>query len=232
MAVTISGDQDSTKLGCGRDLDNVWANIDRPADQHETDCSDCQAARSNLSDLHTATQQMISADVADPELRTDPAVLDNIIAVARSEVRRGAKIPLRRPAEGQPAGELTISEQTVAAVIRRVADTTPEVEARRCYVEEVGMAASSAERSSAEQLAADQEPAPTPGGTATRIRVRLSLAVAPHVQIAEVVNALRNKIIAAVTDEIGVEVSVVDVIVEDLLTTDDAPTSGLGPTNV
>lgn len=227
MAVTTSGDQDSTKLGCGRDLDDVWANIDRPADRHEASCSDCQAARSNLSDLHSATQQMISADAADPELRTDPAVLDNIIAVARSEVRRGAKIPLRRPTEGQQPGELTISEQTVAAVIRRVADTTPEIEARRCHVKEIGMTTPSAQQSEA-----DHKPSPTPGDPATQIRVQLSLAVVPGVQIAPVVNALRNEIIAAVTDEIGVEVTVVDVTVEDLLTTDEAPTSDPGSRDV
>lgn len=205
MAVTTSA-SDTTKLGCGRDVDDVWDNIDHPPSLHEAGCPDCQAARADLAALNTATQQMVMTDAADPTLRVDPDVLDNIVAIARSEVRRGNKIPLRRPVSGQLAGELTISEQTIATLVRRVSDQIPEIEARRCHVRPAPIDARS--------LEADPS-ASVPAGP-TQVTIDLSLTVLSGVQIGELVNTLRNRIILAVAAEIGVEVTRVDITVDDL----------------
>ena len=36
------------RLGCGRSIDEVWQNIDRPPDAHELACDQCRAARASL----------------------------------------------------------------------------------------------------------------------------------------------------------------------------------------
>ncbi len=185
------------RLGCGRIIEDVWATIDDPPDEHEENCPDCTAARSDLADLNAATREMITADAEDPKLRTDPAALEEIIAAARAEIRRGRKIPLRRSPEDQAKGQLAISELSVIALIRRVCDDIREVEARQCRIH-------------LESTESDVTE------TATQISVDLVVTVAADQPIGSLTNDLRAKIIAAVDLKIGLDVRAVNVTVEDL----------------
>lgn len=50
----------TTQLGCGRDIDEVWANADSLPDAHELTWPDCQAARASLRELNAATYDLRS----------------------------------------------------------------------------------------------------------------------------------------------------------------------------
>ena len=54
---------------------------------------------------------------------------------ARAEVRRGRRLPLDEPVADGTVSDLSVSEQTVAAAVRRAGDAVPGVEVRRCRVE-------------------------------------------------------------------------------------------------
>lgn len=100
-----------------------------------------------------------------------------MLELVRAEVRRARTLPLRQP---EPAAEptLVVSEQTVASLVRRVADQESLVEARRCSVR-----------------ALDGESAP---GEAAALAVELRLSVAVRAPIPVVTARLRADIIAVV----------------------------------
>jgi uncharacterized alkaline shock family protein YloU len=57
-------------------------------------------------------------------------VKDAVMRVARAEVRRGRRLPVR----ADPAGSIEISEQTLSALVRFACDSVPGVRSRRCQV--------------------------------------------------------------------------------------------------
>lgn len=196
-----------TRLGCGRDIDDVWANIDHPPDDHEADCPDCQDARANLADLNTAAREMLAGDVADPQLHTDPDVLDNIITIARTQIRRGRAIPFREPHAEDATGELAVSEQAVATVVRRASDLVVGVEARRCRIDVESSTPTDAQRL---PLSPDRAPVPT------AISIALSITVTGGQPILPLIERLRERVTEAVATMIGLRVKAIDVTVEDL----------------
>ncbi len=211
MEVTAS----STQLGCGRDIDDVWDNIDHPANAHELTCTYCQAARKDLLSLARATRDLNRDDQADPGLQTSPQVIDRIFAVARSEVRRGRRLPLRQPGPGR-VSELTVSEQAVTAVIRRTGDRGGIVRIRRCTAEV--MLADPADVAPADRSASDVAPADRSASDlpASDVRVALRVSVDSAAPIAVAVNYLRTAIIDVVDREVGMNVVRVDVTVDDV----------------
>jgi hypothetical protein len=187
----------TTRLGCGREIDEVWANADAPPNAHELECPDCQAARASLTELKTATHDLRSRDQEDPNLRLSADLVSKITSIARAEVRRGRRIPLRPgPADGEDA-DLTVSEQAVATVIRHTCDQQPDIEARRCSVE----------------IADD---ATDPDVEAVAIRAHLRISVAASTTSPGRIDDLRQLIIAAVQDQVGVTAQIVDIDVEDV----------------
>lgn len=127
---------DSTnRLGCGRDIDDVWATIDRPPSAHERQCPYCQEARASLGRLNRVIDAQRRADAAQPDLQPGPQVLSRVMEIARAEVRRGRRLPLDEPVADGTVSDLSVSEQTVAAAVRRAGDAVPGVEVRRCRVE-------------------------------------------------------------------------------------------------
>lgn len=198
---------ESTRLGCGRDIDDVWANIDHPPDDHEVNCPDCQDARANLADLNAAAREMLAGDIADPQLHTDPDVLDNIISIARTEIRRGRSIPFRQPRADGPIGELAVSEQAVATVIRRASDLVVGVEARRCRIDFESIPPIDAAR---------HDPSLDPASNATAISIALSITVTGGQPIPPLIERLRERVSESVAAVIGLRVNAIDVTVEDL----------------
>jgi hypothetical protein len=187
----------TTRLGCGREIDEVWANADAPPNAHEMECADCQAARASLTDLNTATRELRSRDQEDPNLRLSADLVTKITSIARAEVRRGRRIPLRRSPAGTEDADLTVSEQAVATVIRHTCDQQPDVEARRCSVEIV-------------------EGATGPDPDTVAIRAHLRISVAASTTNPGRIEALRQEIIAAVEEQVGVTAQTVDIDVEDV----------------
>lgn len=195
MALTDTG-----RLGCGRDVDDVWAHIDDEPDEHEATCPDCRAARADLAGLASATTAMVEADRDDTRLVIRPGAVDAIVAIARTEVRRGRTLPLTYPTLGE-TGELTISEQAVASIVRETSDSLADVEARGCRVRVV-----------------DGEPrsAPNEAGLMATFAVELSLTVGRAVRISPLAAQLRSAIATAIDHRIGVGVASVAIHVEDL----------------
>lgn len=200
----------ATRLGCGRDIDEVWASIDRPPTPHEQTCPFCGAARESLHELERATAELRAEDDDDPDLQAGPQVIARILEVARSEARRSRRLPLSRPLPGEVTAELTVSEQAVATVVRRTGDRHGGVQIRRCSVDLVDPATTSADR---------EGPGPVDDGTprvAADVRVSLRVSVASDVSIPLLSSELRAAVIEVVGREVGMTVVEVDLVVEDV----------------
>ena len=188
----------STRLGCGRDIDEVWAGVDRPATPHEQTCPYCGAARESMRDLGRATAELRAQDEEDPDLQVGPQVIARILDVARSEARRSRRLPLSKPRPGQVVDELTVSEQAVAAVVRRTGDRYGGVQVRRCSIDLV------------DAVVQESEPG------ASDVRVSLRVSVGAGVSIPQLSAELRSAVMAVVDREVGMNVVGVDLVVEDV----------------
>ena len=201
---------DPNRLGCGRSIDDVWAHVDLPPDPHEQTCPDCQAARHDLGDLAAATRGLVAADKADPALRLNSGAITGIFEIARAEVRRGRRIPMDQPRPGAAGDELTVSEQTLANLIRRTSDEIGGLEARRCSValskhDPLNEGAPGLETRQPETLAAPAE-----------ITVDLRISVAPNAAIPALTRLLRDRLRTAVELEVGITATVINITVEDV----------------
>jgi uncharacterized alkaline shock family protein YloU len=201
---------DPNRLGCGRSIDDVWAHVDLPTDPHEQTCPDCQAARHDLGDLAAATRGLVAADKADPALRLNSGAITGILEIARAEVRRGRRIPMEQPRPGAAGDELTVSEQTLANLIRRTSDEIDGLEARRSAValskhDPLNEGAPGPETRQPETLAAPAE-----------ITVDLRISVAPTAAIPALTRLLRDRVRTAIDLEVGITATVINITVEDI----------------
>ena len=193
----------STRLGCGRDIDEVWAGVDRPATPHEQKCPFCSAARESMRELGRATAELRTQDEEDPDLQAGPQVIARILDIARSEARRSRRLPLSKPRRGQVVDELTVSEQAVAAVVRRTGDRYGGVQVRRCSIELVDTTVPEDGTTTVESAASD-------------VRVSLRVSVGADVSIPLLSAELRSAVMAVVEREVGMNVVGVDLVVEDV----------------
>lgn len=185
---------DHSRLGCGRELDEFWASIDEPPTAHEQSCADCQSARNSLYHLAAVTESLRDRDKIDPDLQPGSRVKEAIMLVARAEIRRGKKTPLKRT----PLGAIQISEQALVALIRFAASTLPGVRARRCEIEPD-----------------DRGPAldsPTP----TQVSITLKVALSSTVRIPETLALVRERVGTVVEAQTSVVMKQIDIVVEDL----------------
>ncbi|SDS92346.1 hypothetical protein SAMN04488543_2650 [Friedmanniella luteola] len=193
MAVT-----DPSRLGCGRDIDEVWESLDEPPGPHERGCPFCQDARASLDGLAAAAAALTAADRDDPALHTSASVLDSIFSIARAEVRRGRRLPLVRLRDDELTAELTVSEQAVVGIVWATGDEMPGLQARRCAVELV------------------DDPDSRPADDRVRVRIELGVSVTAGLAIPAAVAELRRRIVAEVDRQVGIEVVSVDLRVEDV----------------
>lgn len=205
---------DDRRLGCGRDIDELWAAMPHPPDDHERSCAFCQEARASMTPLAEATAQMRTAEREDPAL-PDPGVLARVMEIARAEVRRARLLPLDEPEPDEGTPELTISEQTVAAVARRAADLVLGVQVRRSRVELVPAAELP---SGTPEPAAVVEVGQSSLGTRrpASVRVALQISVASTASIPQATREVRTTVMEAIKEEVGVNPVVVDIAVQDV----------------
>lgn len=187
----------ATRIGCGRHINDVWDHIDRAPDEHEQGCPYCTQARADLTELSSATRELAAADREDSTLQVPDGMLSDVLAIVRTQVRRGRTLPLQRY-----VSDLTISEQVIVMVVREVCDRNPDLEVRRVSI--------------------DATPVPTPvqDGPAVEpadLRIDLHATVRPHVAIPGLLRDLRSAVQSAVTAQIGVTVSRIDIDVVDLI---------------
>lgn len=187
-------EDETPRLGCGRRIDDLWEAIDTAPDYHERHCPDCQQARVALYNLASVTEAMRAQEQSHAGLQPSGRVKEAIMMVARAEIRRGKRIPLR----ATQAGTITISEQALAALVRFSADTMTGVRARRCSIElpETGTAAH--------------------GANGPDISIRLRVAVSASLSIPETIAGVRERIMAVVQAQVAINARQIDVLVEDL----------------
>ncbi|CAM3130698.1 hypothetical protein PSET11_00239 [Arthrobacter ulcerisalmonis] len=198
------------RLGCGRDLDEFWAAIDEPPTAHEWSCPDCQSARNALYHLASVTESMRERDRTEPSLQPGNRVREAVMMVARAEIRRGRKTPLKKT----PLGRIDISEQALTALIRFAASTLPGVRARRCSI------TSPPEMTGPSQPAADPQapgqPAPASDQSSAGLTVELQVALASTVRIPDTLAQLRERVGAVVEAQTSLVISTINISVEDL----------------
>ncbi|MGY4720238.1 hypothetical protein [Naumannella huperziae] len=174
-------------LACGRTLEQVWAGLDRPPDEHERDCPECGRARESLREIHEVAAQWRDSADSDPEQHPDVAVKASIMHVVRSELRGGRRLPLRRT----EFGEIRIREAAIAQLARDGASTIAGVRPRGCTVG---------------GLAEPGEP----------LRLRIGLSVAARELSPGLVERIRAAVIARLERDLGLPGAVVDLSVEDV----------------
>ena len=197
-----------SRLGCGRLVDDVWERLDRPPDAHERSCPFCTDARADLQRLALATRQLIETDAHDAGLQIGPQVKTAIMTIARSEVRRARRIPLEPPPAGEVEAPLSISEQAVVALVRAAADEIPGVRARRCNVE--------IDKATLRMAPSTLPPTAAGSRSPITLRVQLRVAVAAGTAIPSLVRQVRARVNRQVLRRVGISVSGVDVEVEDV----------------
>ncbi|RSN63311.1 hypothetical protein DMH01_12040 [Amycolatopsis sp. WAC 04182] len=174
-------------LPCGRDVEQIWDRLDEVdagrADTHELDCPHCRATRESLRVLRGLTRELAEDD-AEPS----PDLTSRIMSAIRAEVRRRDLVPLASP---EP-GDVQVSDQAVAAVLRFAADSVDGVRARRCRVHRSG--------EDTDALAVD---------------VELSLAIA-HDFDGDSLDLVRERVTAAAGARVGLRLARLDLVVEDI----------------
>ena len=157
----------------------------------------------------TAGYQDLEAHDAGPDtdeaLRPRPRVRENILAVARAEVRRGRRIPVATTARGP----ILLSEQALVSLIRGAADSVAGVRARRISL----TAPIIADTGPRATTAADPDGDPT-GVVLEQVTCRI--AVSYTVSASRVANAVRNRVIAALSRHVAIDPGAVNIVVEDL----------------
>lgn len=190
-------ERDVPRLGCGEPIDAIWASIGHPASAHQAQCTQCQAARESLLRLSHATEALRDADLRDPRLEPRPDVAAAVMAVARSEVRRGRTIRFRNA----PGGAISISEQAICAVIREAVGTVPGVRARRCHIE----------------VAADTDAdSGRTGNRSARLDVNLRVVAAAGTLTPARIDTLRRTVAETLLARFGVAGGAINITVEDL----------------
>ncbi|MFD4407024.1 Asp23/Gls24 family envelope stress response protein [Nocardia sp. NPDC058499] len=197
MAVNETTERDHL-LPCGRDLEQVWQRLDEadagPADAHEASCPHCRAARESLLALREATRELIGEPDEPP-----PDLLGRIMSAVRAEARRGHMLELPTP----HTGDIEVSEQAVAAIVRYAADSVPGVRARNCRVRQ----------------GPPEDGAPGPLDVELTIAVRFGAAT-----LADVLPDVRVRVAAALPDRIGTTLRKLDIHVGDFY--EEGPAAG------
>jgi uncharacterized alkaline shock family protein YloU len=179
---------DDYTLPCGRDVETVWDRLGEVeagrADAHELDCAHCLAARESLLVLRQLTGELAVEDV-EPSFD----LTSRIMSAVRAEVRRRDTIPLPTP---EP-GEVLVSEQAVAAVLRFAADSVDGVRARHCRIT-----------------------VETTADGAVECVVDLTVAVAYRRFAADALPVVRDRVTAAASARIGLRLARLNLTVVDV----------------
>lgn len=150
-------------------------------------CPHCAAARSDLAALDRTVRAAVTAHGDVPDLAA------RVMDLVRTELRPGPLVPLEEP-------DGWITETAAARLFRHAAQSLPGVAAGSCRVAAVS------------------------GRTAVRgrlprepLRVMLEIAVDLSRTVPDAVAAVRERVLGAAAEHIGLELAAVDVAVVDLL---------------
>lgn len=175
-------------LACGRDAADVWDHaVNGTLDEHARTCPHCRSAAADALGLDDVVHRLAAERPVPP-----PSVLDAVLGSVRdlvaAELRPQDLIPL-----DSPAGPARLARPAAARVLRHLVDGMDGMRARSCRVE--------------------PEPAES---TVTAVGVTITVTARFGVDLASVTARVRQMVVAAAEQTLGVPVSRVDITVEDL----------------
>jgi hypothetical protein len=182
-------DGPAPRLACGRDAALVWdrAAAGTPPDAHERDCPHCNAAFADAQGLDAVVHRMASQELEPP-----PSMMDRVMAAVLTELRPHDLLTL-----SSPHGPARLSRPAAAAVLRHVVDRMDGLRARSCRIEQ----STGADAADGAPHAAD---------------VAITVTARFGVDLASVTARVRQMVIAAGEQALGVPVRRVDIDVVDL----------------
>jgi hypothetical protein len=189
-------------LACGRDPALLWDRAAENAaenaalDEHERACRHCRAAYADAQGLDAVAHRMAAQRIEPPQ-----TVLDRVLTAVVTELRPHDLLALP-----SPQGSARLSTAAAAAVLRRVVDGMGGLRARSCRISQEG--------------AVGQDSAA--GADPHSVDVRISVAARFGVDLASVTARVRQMVIVAGEQVLGLPVRRVDIDVVDLLG-DDGP---------
>lgn len=188
MAVTRETGGDVVEpLGCGRDAATVWDHAERGTlDEHERSCPHCAAAIADQRRLDGLVHRMAAQPLEPP-----PSVLDRVMVAVRAELRPHDVLTLP-----SPHGPARLSRSAAAAVLRGVVDGMAGTRARSCRIE--------------------QDDARGDGAEGSPLRITLTVVARFGVDLASVTARVRQMVLAAGEQALGVPVERVDIEVVDV----------------
>jgi hypothetical protein len=190
---------DDPTLPCGRTLSSVWEHSEGaaeagergvPSDPHIAGCPHCQEALAGLGVLHQYVSETRQADAADRAGEAADRTAERLTARVMDLVRTELR-PGRTLPLGEPEDDAWITEAAAAKAFRAAAESLPDVHAGSCRV----------------TLTA-------PGGP---MKVALELAAGLTWQVPELAAHVRRMVHTTATDDVGMAVEEIDVVVVDVL---------------
>lgn len=182
-------------LPCGRELSYVWEQREAGVpDPHADGCPHCAQALDALRHLEGVVTE---ARATAPREQDTSALAGRVMDVVRLELRPGRTLPL-----GDEGEDAWIVEAAAARTVRSAAESLPGVRAGSCRIGPL-----------------EEPAAPAPAGRLTRgpVRIRVEVQVPLMWSLPEVADRVRERILAAVDEDLGMRVAVVDVTISDLI---------------
>jgi hypothetical protein len=183
-------------LACGRDAARVWdAAVAGTLDDHARTCPHCAAAAADALRLDGVVHRMAAETPAPPASVLD-RVMDAVADTVIAELRPQDLLLL-----DSPAGPARLSRAAAARVLRHVVDGMDGMRARSCRIEQAAGAANGAANGGADGAAAE---------------VAITVTARFGVDLASVTARVRQMVLAAGEQALGVPVTRVDITVVDL----------------
>lgn len=187
------------ELDCGKTIEQLsdYLAMDRiPYDPTIETCPECLNALHALDQVAQLSRDLLLDDAA--HLPPPPSGwLDAILTNIHNDVRAGRSLPLRHP---DPRVQLSITEGAVRALLRSVADQIPGTVIGKCQID-----------GDAEQLGAP-------------VTINVTLSIAWGTPMTPTAHDVRQRIYNALTEHTHLNVTAVDVTIEDIHGHDDTPT--------
>ncbi|WP_157996893.1 hypothetical protein, partial [Streptomyces otsuchiensis] len=225
--------QDDDLLPCGRSVETLWESWEDGTtedDPHLAECPHCASALDGLRVLDGFARETQAADAALPAAGAsvpstgrapggadgagdaggaggragsgaaeDDAFAARVMDMVRLELRPGRSLPL-----GETTEDHWIGESTAAKAFRAAAETLPGVHAGSCRITPADPAATSGTGWLGR------------GAPRGPVRVRLEVTARLTWTVPDLADAVRDRILAAAQDTLGMEVAAVDVRVTDM----------------
>ena len=187
----MSDDKVPDKLDCGRSVEELSAYLEagrQPYDRDIETCPDCLNAIESLQRVGQLSRDLVAEDAA--LLPAPPqSWFEGIFSAIHSELRAGRSIPITHP---DPRVSITLAEGAVRSLLRSVGDSLDGVFIGRT------------------EIVGDAE---IPGAP---VQVVLTATVGWGQSIPDVSETLRVKVFEALERHTELNVTAVDVIVEDI----------------